>query len=220
MNNEDQAQLRVRSEQLDYNEDGLYCYEGKPFTGIEVFEKNGWLQGEHELRQGVKWGRQRSWHRPGVPEEEAECAWGGYHGSVRKWHWNGQLALEGDYEHGIRVRAKEWDEEGKLTDDYTIQPTDSWCDTLQMYRCFYGDPRRPFVADPAWLAWNDGMLVKMAQAIFDDKAADRMPILADALIDAGCTNQYMLQHCRAGVHVPCCWVLGVLLGKGFAPDEV
>ncbi len=220
MTTESKPKLRVSSENLEYTEDGLYFYEGKPFTGVEVFEENGWIQGEHELRQGLKWGLQRSWYRPGVREEEAECAWGGYHGSVRKWHWNGHLALDGEFEHGIRVRVKEWDEDGKLTEDYTIQPTDSWYDTLQMYRCFFGDPRRPFVADPAWLAWNDGAIVKLAQAIFDDSAPGRMPILADALLDAGCTNQYVLQHCRASVHVPCCWVLGVLLGKvDFVPDE-
>ena len=41
-----------------------------------------------------------------------------------------------------------------------------------------------------------------------------MPILADALEDAGCTNQDILNHCRGGgEHVRGCWVVDLLLGK-------
>jgi hypothetical protein len=41
-----------------------------------------------------------------------------------------------------------------------------------------------------------------------------MPILADALEDAGCANPDLLDHCRTpGVHVRGCWVLDLILGK-------
>ena len=41
-----------------------------------------------------------------------------------------------------------------------------------------------------------------------------MPILADALQDAGCTNEDVLTHCRGdGPHVRGCWVVDLLLGK-------
>jgi hypothetical protein len=41
-----------------------------------------------------------------------------------------------------------------------------------------------------------------------------MPILADALEDAGCDNADILQHCRgAGEHVRGCWVVDLVLGK-------
>jgi hypothetical protein len=42
-----------------------------------------------------------------------------------------------------------------------------------------------------------------------------MPILADALQDAGCDNEEVLDHCRAadGVHVRGCWVVDLVLGK-------
>jgi hypothetical protein len=41
-----------------------------------------------------------------------------------------------------------------------------------------------------------------------------MPILADALQDAGCANDDILDHCRGeGPHVWRCWVVDLLLGK-------
>lgn len=78
-------------------------------------------------------------------------------------------------------------------------------------RDIIGNPFRPLVVDPAW---NSGTVVHLAQAIYADRAFDRMPILADALEDAGCTNQEVLLHCRSGgEHVRGCWLLDLLLGK-------
>jgi hypothetical protein len=55
---------------------------------------------------------------------------------------------------------------------------------------------------------------KMAQANYDERAFDRMPILAGALEEAGCTSQDILGHCRQpGEHVRGCWVVDLLLGK-------
>ena len=55
---------------------------------------------------------------------------------------------------------------------------------------------------------------KLAQGIYDDRAFDRLPVLADALEEAGCTNAEILAHCREpGPHVRGCWALDLLLGK-------
>lgn len=65
-----------------------------------------------------------------------------------------------------------------------------------------------------WLAWNDGTVRRLAQSIYDENAFDRLPILADALEDAGCTDADILNHCRQlGEHVRGCWVIDLLLGK-------
>jgi hypothetical protein len=57
-------------------------------------------------------------------------------------------------------------------------------------------------------------VVHLAQAICEERAFDRLPILADALEDAGCTNADVLDHCRQpGEHVRGCWVVNLLLGK-------
>jgi hypothetical protein len=80
--------------------------------------------------------------------------------------------------------------------------------------CVFGNPFRPVALDAAWLAWNAGTVQKMAQAIYDDRAFDQLPILADALEEAGCTVRDILDHCRSGGdHVRGCWVIDLLLGK-------
>jgi len=67
---------------------------------------------------------------------------------------------------------------------------------------------------PAVLAWNERTVQQMAQSIYEGHAFDRMPILADALEDAGCGDAEILNHCRQpGVHVRGCWALDLLLGK-------
>ena len=74
-----------------------------------------------------------------------------------------------------------------------------------------GNPFRPVTCDGSWL---NSTVVALAQAIYTHRAFDRMPILADALEDAGCTNADILSHCRGpGPHVLGCWVVDLLLGK-------
>ena len=80
-----------------------------------------------------------------------------------------------------------------------------------IFRDIFGNPFRPITLNPAWLT---PAVVQMAQAIYDDRAFDRMPALADALHDAGCGNNEILGHCRgAGPHVRGCWVVDMVLGK-------
>jgi hypothetical protein len=84
----------------------------------------------------------------------------------------------------------------------------------RLLRDIAGNPLRPVAFDRAWLSWNDGALVNLAQAIYDGRAFDRVPILADALEDAGCDNADILSHLRGpGPHVRGCWVVDLLLGK-------
>jgi hypothetical protein len=73
-------------------------------------------------------------------------------------------------------------------------------------------PFRDIAADPSWLT-SDVLL--LARGIYEEKAFDRMPILADALQDAGCNNDDILNHCRAEnwEHVRGCWVIDLLLGR-------
>jgi hypothetical protein len=96
------------------------------------------------------------------------------------------------------------------TEDYAAEEVAQ----AHLVREMFGNPHRPAVLDPAWLTWNGGTVHRIAQAIYNERAFDRMPILADALEDAGCTDQSILDHCRhAGEHVRGCWVVDLLLGK-------
>jgi hypothetical protein len=75
----------------------------------------------------------------------------------------------------------------------------------------FGNPFRPIIIDPRWLS---STVVDISRAIYDERAFDKMPILADALMDAGCDSEEILNHCRcAGPHVRGCWVVDLLLGK-------
>src|SRR5206468_465108 len=56
-----------------------------------------------------------------------------------------------------------------------------------------GNPFRPVALASAIRHWNDGTVMKMGQGIYDERAFDRLPILADGLEEAGCTNQDILQ---------------------------
>jgi hypothetical protein len=81
-------------------------------------------------------------------------------------------------------------------------------------RDIFGNPFRPVTVHPDWLTWNDGTVPKLAQTIYDDRRFDLLPILADALEEAGCDSADILAHCRGpGPHVRGCWVVDLLLGK-------
>jgi hypothetical protein len=73
------------------------------------------------------------------------------------------------------------------------------------------NPFRPVTINPTWLT---STVLQLAAGIYSDRAFDRLPILADALQDAGCDNEDVLNHCRSeGPHVRGCWVVDLLLGK-------
>ena len=81
-------------------------------------------------------------------------------------------------------------------------------------RDIFGNLFRPVQVHTSWLVWNDGAIPKMAQSIYDYRAFDRLPLLADALEDAGCDDADILSHCRTpGEHVRGCWVVDLVLGK-------
>jgi hypothetical protein len=92
---------------------------------------------------------------------------------------------------------------------YAIYP--SICDLL---REIVGNPFRPAIVNANWLRWRDGLVEKMVSAIYDERRFAELPVLADALEDAGCDNTDLLAHLRGpGPHVLGCWALDALLGK-------
>jgi hypothetical protein len=85
---------------------------------------------------------------------------------------------------------------------------------VPLLRDIFGNPFQPPTLAPAWLAWNNATIPRLAQEIYDSRAFERLPILADALEEAGCTNADILNHCRQpGPHARGCWVVDLILGK-------
>lgn len=81
-------------------------------------------------------------------------------------------------------------------------------------RDILGNPFRQAALEPIWLAWTGGTVVKLAQGIYEERAFDRLPVLADALEEAGCHDNDILGHCcHPGPHVRGCWVVDLLTGR-------
>lgn len=81
-------------------------------------------------------------------------------------------------------------------------------------RDIIGNPFLPTALTSTWLTWHDGLIVSMARRMYASRNFSDLPILADALEEAGCTNADILNHCRQpGDHVRGCWVVDLLLGK-------
>jgi hypothetical protein len=83
-----------------------------------------------------------------------------------------------------------------------------------LFRDIFGNPFRPVAIAPAWLTWNNGTVPAIARRIYEERCFEDMPILADALEDAGCADPDILTHCRQpSDHVRGCWVVDLLTGK-------
>jgi hypothetical protein len=85
---------------------------------------------------------------------------------------------------------------------------------ILLLRDIAGNPFRRGAVAPAWLRWNGGVVARLAEAVYEEQAFDRLPVLADALEEAGCTDVEILAHCRGpGPHVRGCWPLDLLLSR-------
>ena len=101
--------------------------------------------------------------------------------------------------------ATEWQEVGKAE---RLAQAD-------LVRDLFGPlPFRPVSVNRAWLAWDGGTVAKLAAATYEERAFDRLPILADALEEAGCADPDLLGHLRGpGPHVRGCWAVDLLSAK-------
>lgn len=81
----------------------------------------------------------------------------------------------------------------------------------QLLRDLFGPPFRDVVFGPSW---RTEAVVGLARGMYESRDFGPMPVLADALEDAGCAEADVLAHCRGdGPHVRGCWVVDLVLGK-------
>ena len=90
-----------------------------------------------------------------------------------------------------------------------------WAAQCSLLLCIFGNPfHPPFPLHEGVLAWNDATVRRIAEGIYEERAFDLLPILADALIDAGCEQEELIGHCRSeGPHVRGCWGVDLILGR-------
>lgn len=117
-------------------------------------------------------------------------------------HLATMLAEEIDYRDGLHaVRAT-----AGLADGAAERAAQS-----HLLRDVFGNLFRPVRLGPQW---RTAAVTDLACRIYDDRAFDRFPLLADALMEAGCADEQVIGHCRSdGPHVRGCWVVDLVLGK-------
>jgi hypothetical protein len=139
--------------------------------------------------------------------------------------WAAAGACDGDPHHGAQESARKvafclaWKQSPpKLfrRDAPEFQPLLNAADArlAELLRDVIGNPFAPIEVERRWLRWNRGGVRKLAQVVYDERRFEDLPVLADALEEAGCTHADILTHCRQpGEHVRGCWVVDLLLGK-------
>jgi hypothetical protein len=81
----------------------------------------------------------------------------------------------------------------------------------ELLRCIFGTPVRAVALHPPWVT---PAVTGLAETIYQQRAFDLLPVLADALEDAGCDNAEVLNHCRStSTHARGCWIVDLLLAR-------
>jgi hypothetical protein len=138
----------------------------------------------------------------------------------RLWKWPQDVELRARTEDGIRnaeIYATVAARSGKkgrgrnIRDDVLASERAA---QATLVRCILPPLGRNPRLETAWLSWDGGLVLNLARGIYEDGAFDRLPVLADALEEAGCTDTTWLGHLRGpGPHVLGCWPVDVILGK-------
>lgn len=94
------------------------------------------------------------------------------------------------------------------TPNFRLVPRE--CHSVRLIREVFGDPyRRPGAFPPGW---RTGVVTTLAREMYRSRDFSPMPILRDALLDAGCDDEPLLDHCRHGDrHVRGCWAIERIL---------
>jgi carbon storage regulator CsrA len=85
---------------------------------------------------------------------------------------------------------------------------------VYLLHCIFGNPWEPIEVGRDVLAWHDGLIVSAARRIYESRDFTELPVLADMLEDAGCSDARMLDHCHGpGPHARGCFVVDLILAK-------
>jgi hypothetical protein len=118
-----------------------------------------------------------------------------------------QYSVDSIVNYGVALLSIDWEREG-------IEAAAFPRFLCQLFRCVFRNPFRDAAVDTSWLTWNNHTISKLAQAIYLERCFQDLPILADALEEAGCTSADLLGHLRGpGPHARGCWALDLVLRK-------
>jgi hypothetical protein len=98
---------------------------------------------------------------------------------------------------------------GRLDEGYRRNRAAEQAVQCSLLRDNFGDPFNPMCPDPAW---RSALVIAIAGAIYEEGRFQDLPVLGDALAEAGCTSEAMLRHCREPlIHARGCWLLDSIL---------
>ncbi len=111
--------------------------------------------------------------------------------------------------------AKRATQKTQLVETWEAVQAQSVREQVALIRDVIGNPFRQSGLTARELSWEGGVVVRLAEGIYEESAFDRLPILGDALEEAGCADEAILEHCRGGgPHVRGCWVVDLVMGRG------
>jgi hypothetical protein len=160
---------------------------------------------DRELRQ-ARW---PSVNAGGAVRQAAEAAYYATNIKPAGQLWN-VFAAAGD----AQARQAAQVEHGKQAAAYAAMQSITRSAQANLIREVMGNPFLPVSMHAHWQTWGGGIVVQLAEGIYEDRIFDSMPVLGDALEEAGCADEAILRHCRqADGHVRGCWVLDEVLAK-------
>jgi hypothetical protein len=115
----------------------------------------------------------------------------------------------------LAIDAVVWQAGGPERCDWSsLQARERMCQAALLRDLFGPLPFREVRIDSSWVAWGDGTVRKLAEATYQERRFEDLPVLADALLDAGCGDEEILAHCREpGPHARGCWLVDALLAR-------
>ena len=118
---------------------GLWVLDGLAYTGTVIIDDPlGVVYREEEIRNGEQCGLSRVWFvQTGKLHTDSTKRFGVLHGPLRRWHPNGQLTADEQYEFGIRVSCQSWDQDGMILEDYTLTESDADYQRLVQWRRWF-----------------------------------------------------------------------------------
>ena len=119
-------QDEVPYDDLEYQPDGVFLYNGKPFSGIAYENDDAGLRKcVIAFVDGREHGAAQSFFKDGKLKTETLYDKGRKHGIERAWFDDGNLKIENLFEYGVLMKSKEWLANGVMEKDYARAATDN-----------------------------------------------------------------------------------------------
>lgn len=126
--------LRVPDDDLDFDDNQMFFWQGKLFTGTAYEERDGRLIAESEYKDGYQDGTTREWYSSGVLKSEKSYRYSTSHGLFSEYDEDGHLTSRKMLEHGIVVWSESFAPGGTLLEREDIDRTGFWFKLLEKRR--------------------------------------------------------------------------------------